>query len=156
MGCSKMALLWTSKQGHFLHQFFFVNFQVKPRTNNTDPTTGLPYYLGWVFMSSSEENARIVSGYCCCKEGIDGYCRHVAAALFELLIFLTIEDPVQLQLPVHSFSAERKLTNQMTLRIFACLLLTKQSQGQNHQYSSFPNWTERSLWTFWKEPTQML
>lgn len=49
--------------------FYHIHFRVKPRCRTADPLTGLQYYLGWIILSSSEKNSRIVSAYCCCCGG---------------------------------------------------------------------------------------
>ena len=60
--------------------YCFFKFSVKP-TEKTKAEYGLPTYNGFVVMG---RNAEIHSAYCHCKGGIDGLCKHVAAALFDL------------------------------------------------------------------------
>ncbi len=60
--------------------YCFFKFCVKP-SEKTKTEDGLQTYNGFVVM---RENAEIHSAYCPCKGGIDGLCKHVAAALFDL------------------------------------------------------------------------
>ena len=61
-------------------EYCFFKFCVKP-SERTKTDHGLPTYDGFVVM---RRNADIYSAYCQCKGGIDGLCKHVAAALFDL------------------------------------------------------------------------
>ena len=61
-------------------EYCFFKFCVKP-SERTKTDDGLPTYDGFVVM---RRNADIYSAYCQCKGGIDGLCKHVAAALFDL------------------------------------------------------------------------
>ncbi|XP_052804931.1 uncharacterized protein LOC128234619 [Mya arenaria] len=67
--------------------FVAVKANVKPRTNDKDPVSKRGYYSCWIMMKNSDEGS-IQSAYCSCKGGIDGYCRHVVATLFEVLDFV--------------------------------------------------------------------
>lgn len=49
--------------------YTFLCFKVKPRTNTKDPSTGLPFYLGWILFSSKEDEDRILNGFCSCRGG---------------------------------------------------------------------------------------
>ena len=59
--------------------FCFVRFKVKP-TERTKTENGEATYDGFYYDSSGEVHA----GFCPCKGGSDGYCRHVAIVLFDL------------------------------------------------------------------------
>ena len=47
-----------------------------------DPIDKTPFYHGWIVIDNFQPE--ILSGYCACKGGADGGCRHVVAVLFEL------------------------------------------------------------------------
>ena len=61
-------------------KFCFFKFKVKP-TERTKTENGEATYDGFVILKSSGE---VHAGFCPCKGGSDGYCRHVAAVLFDL------------------------------------------------------------------------
>lgn len=60
--------------------YCFFKFSVKP-TDRSKTEEGMSSYNGFIIM---KDNADIHSAYCECKGGIDGLCKHVAAALFDL------------------------------------------------------------------------
>ncbi|XP_070579172.1 uncharacterized protein [Ptychodera flava] len=68
-------------------EFYAVKSKVKPRTRDRDPTTNLPYYKLWIIFTNAAQGS-IFSAYCCCRGGVDGYCRHVVATLFEIMDYL--------------------------------------------------------------------
>ncbi len=69
--------------------YFVLAGQVKPRTRDVDPVTKLKYYDTWIIlMSTANRSTVIYSAHCVCKGGIDGYCRHVVAVLFQLIQYV--------------------------------------------------------------------
>ena len=66
----------------------FVIAHVKPRTNEKDPISKLPYYKLWIIFDKHDLHTSIYSANCSCKGGSDGYCRHVVATIFELMDFI--------------------------------------------------------------------
>ena len=66
----------------------FVIAHVKPRTNDKDPISKLPYYKLWIIFDKHDLHTSIYSANCSCKGGSDGYCRHVVATIFELMDFI--------------------------------------------------------------------
>lgn len=60
--------------------FCFFQFKVKP-TERAKTEDGNSTYNGFIILKSSGE---VHTGYCPCKGGCDGCCRHVAAVLFDL------------------------------------------------------------------------
>ncbi|KXJ12152.1 hypothetical protein AC249_AIPGENE28621 [Exaiptasia diaphana] len=60
--------------------FCLFKFSVKP-TERSKTEEGNPFYKGFIVM---KKNGEIHSAFCQCKGGLDGYCRHVAAALFDI------------------------------------------------------------------------
>ena len=65
-------------------KFVAIQSKVKPRTNQCDPVTKLPYYSVWIIISNEDLGPEIRSAFCACKAGIDGHCRHVSATLYKL------------------------------------------------------------------------
>ena len=65
-------------------KFVAIKSKVKPRTNQCDPVTKLPYYSVWIIISNEELGPEIKTAFCVCKGGIDGHCRHVSATLYKL------------------------------------------------------------------------
>ena len=69
-------------------KYVFLIGHVKPRTNDKDPISKLPYYKLWIILDKNESHSRVFTAQCSCKGGNDGYCRHVVAAIFELMDFI--------------------------------------------------------------------
>ncbi len=69
--------------------YFVLDGKVKPRTRDVDPVTKLKLYDSWIILTSiSNRSTSIYSAFCVCKGGIDGYCRHIVAVLFEFMEYV--------------------------------------------------------------------
>jgi len=73
--------------------FTAVKCRVKPRTNENDPATKLPYYSGWIIFSSSVAKdsgpaTSIYSAFCTCK---GGFVTHVL--LVYIIGFSSVNSP---------------------------------------------------------------
>ena len=64
--------------------FLVLKGKVEPRTRACDPVTKLPCYSLWIII---ENTPQVKSALCVCKGGMDGYCRHVEAVLYELMFY---------------------------------------------------------------------
>ena len=60
-----------------------VKFKCKPKQRSEDPVNKVPFYLGWLILDAV--NKSIVDGYCACKGGADGSCRHIVVSIYELI-----------------------------------------------------------------------
>ncbi|XP_078355836.1 uncharacterized protein LOC144640614 [Oculina patagonica] len=61
-------------------KYCLFKFSVKP-TEKSKTQDGKKVYNGWIVM---KEDGEVFSGYCNCQGGLDGGCRHLAAALFDI------------------------------------------------------------------------